>query len=110
MYYLNINLKSLANLNNYSKFKTLVASLKPQSDIISVTETWLMEQSGSHCVISSYTFIGNCRKCFHGGGMGFYVKNRLNFTVCEKLSIMKENVFKSVFIEINSIINLFYVV
>ena len=33
--------------------------------------------------------------------MGFYVKDRLKFTFCEKLSIMKAKVFKSLFIEIN---------
>ena len=33
--------------------------------------------------------------------MGFYVEDRLNFTVCKKLSIMKETMFESLFIEIN---------
>ena len=94
-------LLSLANLNNYYKFETLITSLNSQPDIISVTETWLIEQSGPHCSLIGYTFIGNCRKCFRGGGVKFYVKNRLNFTVCKKLSIMKEKVFEFPFIEIN---------
>ena len=98
---LNINMRSLANLNNYSKFETLITNLNPQPDIISVTETWLIEQSGPHCSLIGYTFVGNCRKHFRGGGVGFYVKDRLKFTVCEKLSIMKEKVFESLFIKIN---------
>ena len=94
-------MRSLANLNNYSKFETLITNLNPQPDIISVTETWLIEQSGPHCSLIGYTFVGNCRKHFRGGGVGFYVKDRLKFTVCEKLSIMKEKVFESLFIKIN---------
>ena len=94
-------MRSLANLNNYSKFDTLITSLYSQPDIISVTETWFIEQSGPHCSLIGYTFIGNCRRCFRGGGVGFYVKNRLNFTVFQKLSIVKEKVFESLFIEIN---------
>ena len=31
---------------NYSKLETIITSLNPQPDIISVTETWLIEQSG----------------------------------------------------------------
>ena len=65
-----------------------------------MTEIWLIKQSGPYCSLIGYTFIGNCRKCF-GGGVGFYVKDTLNFTVCEKLSIIKEKVFESLFIEIN---------
>ena len=49
LFILNINMRSLANLNNYFKFETLITSLNPQPDIISVTETWLIEQSGAHC-------------------------------------------------------------
>ena len=75
---LNLNIRSLANLNNYSKFETLIISFNPQPDIISLTETWLIEQSGPHCSLIGYTFVDNCRKCFRGGGVGFYVKIDLN--------------------------------
>ena len=52
---LNINMRSLENLNNYFKFETLITSLNPQPDIISVTETWLIEQSGLYCSPIGYT-------------------------------------------------------
>ena len=82
-------MRLLVNLNNYTKFETLITSIYPQPDIISVTKTWLIEQSGSNCSLIGYTFIGNCKRCFCGGGVGFYVKNRIPI------------MFESLFIEIN---------
>ena len=70
-------------------------------DVIGVTETWEQPNSfGQYKCLPGYTFVSNGRINHRGGGVGMYVKNSLNFYVCNDLSVMDEKIFESIFINI----------
>ena len=91
-----INLRSIANINNFSRLEAFVASLNFKPDLISLTETWIKSMhSGPYKNLDGYNFISNI-----GGGVAFYIKDTLEFTLCDVLIIMKgkfSNQFLSIF-------------
>ena len=70
-----LNIRSLANVNNFSKLEALVASLPIKLDIIAATETWLKPSFvGPHKNLKGYNFVSNDRVVSRGGGLDCILK------------------------------------
>ena len=96
-----VNIRSLSNPLNFCKLESFVYNLNPKPDIIAVTETWIQNNSpGPYCYLENYNFISNSRKIAKGGGVGLYIKNCYKFNLIDKLTIMNEKIFESIFIKI----------
>ena len=58
-----INIRSIANINNFSRLEALLASLNFKPDLISLTETWIkLIHSGPYKNLDGYNFISNFRQ------------------------------------------------
>ena len=87
---------------NFSKIEGLIASLDHKPDVIGKNETWEQPNSfGRYKCLTGYTFISNGRMLQKGGGVELYVKNNLNFYVCNDLTIMNEKNFELISINIH---------
>ena len=58
-----INVRSLVNPINYTKFEGLIAILSYKPDVIGITETWESTSSSGHFkILPGYIFVFNPRK------------------------------------------------
>ena len=67
--------------------------------LIGISETWITDNSTNLYDISGYKFLNINRKNKIGGVVGLYVKGHIQFKVREDLSIAKEDIVESLFIE-----------
>ena len=68
-------------------------------DILALQETWTVSHTqAAH--IPGYTFMHNDRKLMRGGGVGFYVKDHLNFSVSKNFSSFIPKIFECLSIEL----------
>ena len=68
---------------------------------MAITETWVSPlNSGPYNNLDSYILVQNSRKNFKSGDVAFYIKDNLQFTVIDELSIMNEKVFESIVVKI----------
>ena len=96
-----VNARSIVNPVNFTKIEGLIASLDYKPDVIGITETWEQPNSfGQYKCLPGYIFISNGRMRKKGGGVGLYIKDSLNFHVCNDLTLMNEQIFESIFINI----------
>ena len=96
-----INARSIVNPVNFTRIEGLITLLDYKPDVIGVTKTWEQPNSfGQYKCLPGYTFVSNGRINHRGGGVGMYVKNSLNFYVCNDLSVMDKKIFESIFINI----------
>ena len=94
-----VNVGSLTNPHNFTKFESLILGLDYQSHIIAVNETWEKPHAtGQHMNLNGYVYISNPRVVSRGGGVGMYIKQSLIFTPYAELSIMHEKLFESLFV------------
>ena len=95
-----VNIRSLINPLNFSILASLLASLKLQPDIIAITKTWIQPVFTQNVcnTLKGYTLISNSRKTCKGGGVGFFIKKNIVFTVCSKRTIMREKIIESFFV------------
>ena len=97
-----VNVRSLNNPHNFTKFESLIAGLDYQPHIIAVNETWdKPHATGQHMNLNGYVYIFNPRVASRGGGVGMYIKQSLIFTPYAELSIMHEKLFESLFVTIH---------
>ena len=96
--FLCVNVRSLVNNTNFSKLEALVSSLSIRLDVIAVTETWI--QSSSAGPFKNLKFISNNRLICRGGGVGLYIKDNLVFSIRDDLTLVRENFFESIFIDV----------
>ena len=98
---MNVNMRSLVNTANFTKLEALIFSLPRKPDVIAITETWVTPLNSSpYNNLDNYILVQNPRTNLKGGGVAFHITNNLQFAVIDKLSIMKENVFESIFLKI----------
>ena len=58
-----VNVRSLLNPINYTKFEGLIASLGYKPDVVGITETWESTSSSGHFkILPGYIFVSNPRK------------------------------------------------
>ena len=89
------------NPSNFFKIEGWTASLDHKPDVIGINETWEQPNSfGQYKRLSGYTFVSNGRMLQKEGGVELYVKNSLNFHVCNDLTIMNKKFFKWIFVNI----------
>ena len=96
-----VNARSIVNLVNFTKIEGLIASLDYKPDVIGITETWEQPNSfGQYKCLPGYIFVSNGRMRKKSGGVGLYIKDSLNFYVCNDLTLMNEQIFETIFINI----------
>ena len=96
-----LNIRSLSNLKNFSKFEELLSSLTLAPSLIAVTKTWLKPNYSESIVnLPGYSFISNPRIQTQGGGVGFYVKDNIVYSTRLDLNKMEEKFFESLFIDL----------
>ena len=107
---IHINARSINN--NFGKIDLLVNSLSTYKfPIIGITETWLHSRSPPLFNINGYSLIRTDRKNGRGGGVAFYLNDKLKFKIRNDISIRDT---ETLFIEIlnkqnkNIIIGLIY--
>ena len=97
---LNLNIRSLAN--KFDTFKNVLNNLNHAFSIISLTETWLNDETSENFNLNNYNFVCSNRANRKGGGVGFYISNNLNYKLRTDLNIYEEGIIESLFIEIIS--------
>ena len=97
-----MNIRSLANTKHFAELQVFLKSLCFNPTVMAINETHLRDNdNGPHSNLRpDYEFISNCRKYRNKGGVGLYVLKALNFEIREDLTIMREGIFESLFIEI----------
>ena len=64
-----INIRSLANNNNFQNLLGVIESMSIIPDVIGITETWLKpDQRGPFINLPNYTFLSSPRQNSRGGG------------------------------------------
>ena len=97
---MHLNIRSLAL--NCDKLNVLVTSMKNQPHVISLNETWIKDgQLGEFNAFLDYVLVTNCKSKYRGGGVAFYIKKNLSFTVKNSYSKIIEKIFESLFIDIS---------
>ena len=69
-------------------------------DVISLQETWAVPFPEAVSIPGYQSIVLNCRKNSRGGGVGFYVRNNIEFKVLQNLSPFKENIIESLSIRL----------
>ena len=96
-----VNVRSLINPHNFSKFESLISGLDFQPHLIAVNETWEKPHTiGRHKSLNGCMYISNLRVVSRDGGVGMYIKQNLIFAPCPELSLMHEKSFESLFVTI----------
>lgn len=95
---LHMNTRSIKN--KLDVIKESLNSLSHKISVIGVTETWLNNENKELCNIDGYDFISKQRKAKDGGDVGVYVTEYLQYKVREDLSYYIEDIYESIFIEL----------
>ena len=89
---IHINCRSLNA--NFTDLKILLETLDFSFDVIGLTETWLNESNADVFHLEGYDFCHKNRVAKHGGGVAFFIKSIINYTIIELLTVDVENVFE----------------
>ena len=99
---LSMNVRSIVNRKNFTNFEAFLSNLPVKPMIIALCETWITESSmGPYSRIKGYKFVKSNRQKVPGGGVAFYIAEHLHHTKIESVSIMKEKIFESLFLNID---------
>jgi len=99
--YLSINIRSLQA--NHFSLNSLVENFLNANiplDIIAVQEIWQLPHP-EVISIPNFNFIFKQRLAGRGGGIGFYLSNRLNYKIRDDLSFFQDKVYESLTAEIS---------
>lgn len=95
---LHINCRSVAHKTDQIN----EIATKTEADLIALTETWLDENLLDTIHLPDYKFIGRARDGGRGGGIGFFIKNSLDYQRLELGGVGgREDIFESLFIRLN---------
>ena len=98
---LSLNIRSIVNSFNFSKLEALLSNMNCKPDVISLSKTWIQPlSSGPYKNLNGYNFVSNCRNSCKGGGVAFYVKDKVYFNICDELGEMDEKIFESLCINL----------
>jgi hypothetical protein len=99
---ISMNVRSIVNKENFTKFQAFLQNLSVRPMIIALTETWINDSStGPFSKIRGYKFFHNNRHDHVGGGVAFYIADHLHATKIDSLCVMKEKVFESLFLNLD---------
>ena len=95
---IHINRRSLNA--NFTDLKILLETLDFLFDVIGLTETWLNESNADVFQLDGYDFYHRNRVAKHGGGVAFFIKSIINYTIIEQLTVDVENVFECITVKL----------
>lgn len=100
---MHINIQSLPA--KFDSLKGILAEFEERHismDFIMLCETFLTDTNTQYYEIPGYNMICKNRQNRTRGGVAIYIKNKYTYKLREDLSVFKEGIFESVFLEINS--------
>ena len=98
--YFHLNCRGLAS--HWDNFTSLVHELNSHNfsfDFIGISETFKTDNNNLE-LVGYHNFLSKNRQDSNRGGVGIYIKETIQYTVREDLSIFIPHIFESVFIEI----------
>ena len=104
--FLNINIQSLNS--KYEKLKNCILSLTNnniQIDLIALQETWSIKHPQLLDIPGFQQLVYKNRSRGRGGGVGFYIRNGLTYSVNNELSVFVDKVVESLTLDITFIHN-----
>ncbi|ESO09612.1 hypothetical protein HELRODRAFT_168624 [Helobdella robusta] len=93
---LHINVRSLLKSDDIYDF---LRELNFEIDVLAISESWLNDSNENLININGYVFKGKHRRIKHGGGVGFYIKNNLDYKIRDDITSIK-NEFEFLVLEI----------
>jgi exonuclease III len=100
--YISLNIQSLNS--KFEEFKQFIIELQLKNviiDVIALQETWEIQFSDLLTIPGFQTIVYKNRRGMRGGGVGFYVKDGLNFKIVNELSPFEEKIFESLTIQLS---------
>ena len=95
---LHFNARSLNS--SFDKIKCLLSSAQIRPTVIAITETWLTDSTANTYFLPDYNFVYNNRTSSGGGGVGIFINDTFDFSVCHDLNRMLPHI-ECLYIEIN---------
>ena len=97
-----IKIRVLNITKKYIRLVALIESLPKKPDIIAVNEIFARDnEDGPFNNLDGYKYVPNCRKDHAQGGVALYIKYGINFSLRLDLSIMDEQFFESIFVDLH---------
>jgi hypothetical protein len=99
---LSINIQRL--LSKHEQLLQFIQELEKSNitvEVIAVQEIWDAQYADLVNLPGFKPLIYKKRKNMRGGGVGFYIRNYLNYTVIEHLSPFENKIFESITIELS---------
>ena len=93
-----MNIRSI--VKNLNEFDLYLNNLNHEFPIIALSETWLKDHNCDRYGIDGYNAEHNCRPNRGGGGVSFYIKETIEYTVRDDLCF-QNNILETLFIEID---------
>ena len=85
LYFSLLHLSSRTLLGNFYRFRALIANMNSVFSVISLSETWLSDETFIQVDLQGYNFISNHRTNEIGGGVGLYPQDHFQY---KKLKIV----------------------
>jgi exonuclease III len=99
--FLSINVQSLlSKFDQLLEFITILSNLNVQIDVIAVQEIWEVKYKELVILPGFQPLVCKTRSDMRGGGVGFYVRENLCFSVIEDLSPFTSKIFESITIKL----------
>ena len=99
--FLNINIQSLNS--KFEKLRSFLLNLHNNNvlvDLVALQETWSIRHPNLLTIPGYQPLVFKCRTKGRGGGVGFYIRDGVNFKIIEKLSPFKDKLFESLTIQV----------
>ena len=93
-----MNIRSI--VKNLNEFDLYLNNLNHEFPIIALSETWLKDHNCDRYGIDGYNAEHNCRPNRGGGGVSFYIKETIEYTVRDDFCF-QNNILETLFIEID---------
>ena len=100
--FLNINIQSLNS--KYEKLKNFILTLTNKNvsiDLISLQETWSIKHPRLLDIPGFQPLIFTNRNRGRGGGVGFYIRNGISYTINDNLSVFVDKTFESLTLDLS---------
>ena len=90
---LNILYMNCRSLNkNFSDISNLMSASENKITALCLTETWLNKINENIFPLDGYNFVSKCRLDKVGGGLGIYLCNHLDYSICEELTFINKSI------------------
>ena len=98
---ISLNILSLqSKLNELVTLLTCLSSKNIFIDVIALQEIWAVPYHEAVSIPGYHNIITNCRKIYRGGGVGFYLRDYIEFEKLQNMSPFREKLFESLSIKV----------